>query len=142
MIKLNFASLGCAACLIAFTLASATATETLDPAAVNQAQLSPKSKARRVSSAVRLRAQVLLDRAHFSTAVIDGKSGENTRRAIAAFQKARGLGVDGKLDNETFAKLLHCRSAREWRSASSAPAVAFADRCRGGGSETRSQWIL
>jgi lipoprotein-anchoring transpeptidase ErfK/SrfK len=105
MIKLNFASLGCAACLIAFTLASATATETLDPAAVNQAQLSPKSKARKVSSAVRLRAQVLLDRAHFSTGVIDGKTGENTRRAIAAFQKARGLRVDGKLDDETFAKL-------------------------------------
>ena len=106
MIKLNFASLGCAACLIAFTLAPVTAAETLAPAAINQAQLPPKSKARQVSSAVRLRAQILLDRAHFSPGMIDGKSGENIQRAIAAFQKARGLRVDGKLDNDTFAKLI------------------------------------
>src|SRR6202049_2041772 len=106
MIKLNFAGLAFAACLIALSLPHAMAAETLNAATVNQAQVSPKSKALKAPSAVLLRAQVLLDRANFSPGVIDGKSGENARQAIAAFQKARGLRADGKLDQTTFAKLL------------------------------------
>jgi lipoprotein-anchoring transpeptidase ErfK/SrfK len=52
-----------------------------------------------------LRAQVLLERAHFSTGEIDGTSGSNTRRAIAAFQRARGLPDDGALGAPTWAAL-------------------------------------
>src|SRR6202040_1693686 len=110
MTKLNFAGLAFAACLIVSTTPHASAAETLDAATVNQAQLSPKSKPNKAPSAVLLRAQVLLDRANFSPGVIDGKSGENARQAIAAFQTARGLRADGKLDKETFARLVESGS--------------------------------
>lgn len=52
-----------------------------------------------------LRVQVLLDRAHFSPGEIDGASGSNTRRATAAFQRARGLEPAGELDAATLAEL-------------------------------------
>src|SRR6202521_1578240 len=110
MTKLNFAGLAFAACLIALPAPHAMAAETLNAASVNQAQVSSRSKALKAPSAVLLRAQVLLDRANFSPGVIDGKSGENARQAIAAFQKARGLRADGKLDKETFAKLVETGS--------------------------------
>jgi lipoprotein-anchoring transpeptidase ErfK/SrfK len=108
MTKLRVAGLAFAACLIVLPMPHALAAETLNAATVNQAQVSPKS--RNAPSAVLLRAQVLLDRANFSPGVIDGKSGETARHAIAAFQKARALRADGMLDKETFAKLVETGS--------------------------------
>jgi lipoprotein-anchoring transpeptidase ErfK/SrfK len=52
-----------------------------------------------------LRAQVLLDRAHFSPGEIDGQGGTNTRRAIVAFQRSRDLSPSGELDEATWAAL-------------------------------------
>ncbi|WP_433950646.1 L,D-transpeptidase family protein [Brevundimonas bullata] len=51
------------------------------------------------------RAQILLDRANFSPGVIDGLGGDNTRQAIAAFEKAANLPEDGVLDAEVFHRL-------------------------------------
>jgi lipoprotein-anchoring transpeptidase ErfK/SrfK len=49
-----------------------------------------------------IRAQVLLDRAHFSPGVIDGKPGGNLRQALRAYQSAKGMPVTGELDQATW----------------------------------------
>lgn len=54
--------------------------------------------------------QVLLDRARFSPGAIDGLPGDNTRRAIEAFQSARGTIVTGRVDTELLDAL---RGSRE-----------------------------
>jgi lipoprotein-anchoring transpeptidase ErfK/SrfK len=52
-----------------------------------------------------IRAEILLDRAHFAPGVIDGQAGENLRKAVAAFEEARGLPVDGWIDPAVWAAL-------------------------------------
>ena len=52
-----------------------------------------------------IRAQILLDRAAFSPGVVDGLGGDNSRQAIAAYEKANGLPVDGVLDAGVFRSL-------------------------------------
>lgn len=52
-----------------------------------------------------LRAQVLLDRSHFSPGEIDGRYGSNMSGAIAGFQRARGLPDSGQLGPATWVEL-------------------------------------
>jgi lipoprotein-anchoring transpeptidase ErfK/SrfK len=52
-----------------------------------------------------LAAQVRLDRAGFSPGEIDGRNGANTKRALKAFQRARGLEPTGTLSDATIEAL-------------------------------------
>jgi lipoprotein-anchoring transpeptidase ErfK/SrfK len=65
--------------------------------AVNAAAFDPAATTPEAKQAYLTRAQVLLDRAHFSPGVIDGREGSNLTLAISAFQEARRLTVDGRL---------------------------------------------
>ncbi len=49
-----------------------------------------------------LRAQILLDRAHFSPGEIDGHFGDDLRVAVTGFQQARNLRVSGRITKETW----------------------------------------
>jgi lipoprotein-anchoring transpeptidase ErfK/SrfK len=52
-----------------------------------------------------LRAQILLDRAHFSCGQIDANFGTNLQKTVSAFQNERGLPATGAVDSQTWASL-------------------------------------
>jgi lipoprotein-anchoring transpeptidase ErfK/SrfK len=53
-----------------------------------------------------LRAQVMLDRAHFSSGVLNGKAGQNFAKAVLFFQEENGLPSTGRLDRATYDELV------------------------------------
>lgn len=94
--------------LLAISLSSAIAAEKavveLTAATVNDAALQDVVGAN-AGKAATLRAQILLDRAHFSPGEIDASFGGNMRNAINAYQIANTLTITGTVDVATWAAL-------------------------------------
>jgi lipoprotein-anchoring transpeptidase ErfK/SrfK len=76
----------------------------LAPQVVNDAQLTGTIRQKARGAAV-LRAQVLLDRAHFAPGEMDAVFGAKQRIAVAGFQKSRNLKSTGTIDEPTWAAL-------------------------------------
>jgi lipoprotein-anchoring transpeptidase ErfK/SrfK len=91
-----------AALLSFFLVATSVRAATTAPGV---AAIGPNSHGATMSHAEILRAEVLLDRAHFSPGEIDGSYGGNVRQAIRGFQKLRQLPVTGVIDRATWAAL-------------------------------------
>jgi lipoprotein-anchoring transpeptidase ErfK/SrfK len=73
--------------------------------AVNSAEPSGKSLPEDTSTPVGIRLQVLLDRAHFSPGEIDGKFGENARKALRAYAEAQHLPSSDHLTTDIWNRL-------------------------------------
>ncbi|GGY87440.1 L,D-transpeptidase [Pseudoduganella plicata] len=89
--------------LLAAPLVHAAQSQSPQPAPVPApvAQSQPQGTQSADPQSPDLRAQILLDRAHFSSGQIDGKYGSNLKQALMGFQKSRGLQATGKLDQAT-----------------------------------------
>jgi lipoprotein-anchoring transpeptidase ErfK/SrfK len=84
--------------------AATSASRRLTAEAINDADLS-SGRVRHGPSPVILKAEILLDRAAISPGQIDGKDGDNLRKAISAFQGLHGLKRTGRLDEKTWSEL-------------------------------------
>lgn len=105
MKRVAFAVLGMIAACGTVLAAPAPKIPTVE--AINSAQAAEppaKGAAKGIGPAI-LKAQVLLDRLRFSPGVIDGRDGDNYRRALAAFEQSQGLPADGSIDPAVFTKL-------------------------------------
>lgn len=68
--------------------------------AINGATFDPAATEPESHRNLLVRVQTLLDRAHFSPGVIDGRDGTNLTLAIKAFQGSRNLTADGEITKE------------------------------------------
>jgi lipoprotein-anchoring transpeptidase ErfK/SrfK len=73
--------------------------------AINSAEPSKKTLSRDRPTPDGVRLQVLLDRAHFSPGEIDGKFGENAKKALRAYAEAQQLPSSDAITDEVWSRL-------------------------------------
>jgi lipoprotein-anchoring transpeptidase ErfK/SrfK len=86
-------------------LVPASAAGKLDAAAINDAAYPSKLPGGERADPAIIKLEVLLDRARFSPGAIDGKLGENAKKALKAFAQARGLGTEKAFSPEVWDEL-------------------------------------
>jgi lipoprotein-anchoring transpeptidase ErfK/SrfK len=92
--------------LLVFTVfASPVTSAPLEIKTINEAQLHGPMPPKEQINPILIKAQVLLDRAHFSPGEIDGKSGDNFKKALAAFAATQGLNSGSQLNAEVWQRL-------------------------------------
>src|SRR5437764_13710367 len=77
----------------------------MNAAAIDSAQPGKKTLSNEKPTPAGVRLQVLLDRAHFSPGEIDGKFGENAKKALRAYAESLGLPGSDRLTAEVWDKL-------------------------------------
>ncbi|MGY4436984.1 lipoprotein-anchoring transpeptidase ErfK/SrfK [Bradyrhizobium sp. F1.13.1] len=77
----------------------------IDVAAIKVAEPSKKTLSNDKPTAAGVRLQVLLDRAHFSPGEIDGRFGENAKKALRAYAEARQLPVSDTVTDDVWTAL-------------------------------------
>ena len=101
----NVLSFAGSAFLFLFVIPLHAATQSVTAAAVNKAGGHPVLSASSQRSASVVRAQILLDRAHFSPGEIDGRFGATMRGALAAFHRARKIKEGARVSAATWKAL-------------------------------------
>jgi lipoprotein-anchoring transpeptidase ErfK/SrfK len=91
--------------LVLGCVASSALGAGMDAAAINSAEPSKKTLSREKATPAGVRLQVLLDRAHFSPGEIDGKFGENARKALRAYAEAQQLPSSDDVTDAVWKKL-------------------------------------
>ena len=87
-----------------FTTGAKENWKVVDPNAINNAPVNAPVTGDVKGPSV-LRAQVYLDRIHFSVGSLDGRWGRNSAITTWWYQRARGMAPTGDLDQQTFQKL-------------------------------------
>ena len=77
----------------------------LDAEKINGAEWNKTGSVQDAVSPALIKMQVLLDRAHFSPGEIDGKSGENSNKAVQSFARSQGGGQTQTMTAELWQKL-------------------------------------
>ena len=91
---------------VLYFIPGAMAAERLGMQAVNEAQPGKGPLPDSTINPAVIKAQVLLDRARFSPGEIDGKPGENFKKALAAYTSEQKLALTEQLTEEVWQKLV------------------------------------